>query len=42
MRAFGNDIFDKKIIEKILITMPSKFDPIMTTIEETNDMFTLS
>ncbi|XP_058732707.1 uncharacterized protein LOC131604272 [Vicia villosa] len=42
MRAFGDDILDKKIVEKILITMPPKFDPIVTTIEETKDLPTLS
>ena len=42
MRAFGEDILDKKIVEKILITMPQKFDPIVTTIEETKDLSTLS
>ncbi|XP_058776658.1 uncharacterized protein LOC131650979 [Vicia villosa] len=42
MRAFGDDILDKKIVEKILITMPPKFDPIVTTIEETKDLSTLS
>ena len=36
MRAFGEDI-----LEKILITMPQKFDPIVTTIEETKDLSTL-
>jgi len=42
MRAFGEDILEKKIIEKILITMPQKFDPIVTMIEETKDPSTLS
>ena len=42
MRAFGKNILDKKIVEKILITMLQKFDPIMTTIEETKDLSTLS
>ena len=42
MRAFGEDILDKKIVEKILITMPQKFDPIVTTIEEIKDLSTLS
>src|ERR1044072_5270935 len=41
MRAFGEDILDKKIVQKILITVPSKFDQIVTTIEETKDMSTL-
>ena len=42
MRAFGEDILDKKFVEKILITMPQKFDPFVTMIEETKDLSTLS
>ena len=42
MRAFGETILDKKIVEKILITIPPKFDPIVTTIEQTKDLSTLS
>lgn len=42
MRVFGEDIFDKKIVEKILIIMPLKFDPIMTTNEKTKYLSTLS
>lgn len=34
-------ILNKQIVKKILITMPPNFDPIVTTIEENKDLFTL-
>lgn len=42
MRVVGKNILDKKIIEKILITMPPNFNPIVTTIEEIKALSTLS
>lgn len=42
MRAFRKDILDKKIVEKILITMSLKFDLIVIMIEEIKDLSTLS
>ena len=42
MRAYGEEIPDKRIVEKILITVTDKFDPIVTTIESTKDLSTLS
>nr|KYP45272.1 hypothetical protein KK1_033146 [Cajanus cajan] len=42
MRAYGENILDKKIVEKILISVPRKYDPIVTTIEQTKDLSTLS
>nr|KYP71345.1 Signal peptidase complex catalytic subunit SEC11C [Cajanus cajan] len=42
MRAYGENILDKKIVEKILISVPCKYDPIVTTIEQTKDLSTLS
>nr|KYP34452.1 hypothetical protein KK1_044596 [Cajanus cajan] len=42
MRAYGKNILDKKIVEKILISVPHKYDPIVTTIEQTKDLSTLS
>nr|KYP71431.1 Retrovirus-related Pol polyprotein from transposon TNT 1-94 [Cajanus cajan] len=42
MKAYGENILDKKIVEKILISVPPKYDPIMTTIEQTKDLSTLS
>ncbi|XP_020235396.1 uncharacterized protein LOC109815168 [Cajanus cajan] len=42
MRAYGKNILDKKIMEKILISVPRKYDPIVTTIKQTKDLSTLS
>jgi len=42
MRAYGETILDKKIIEKILISIPQKYDAIATAIEQTKDSATLS
>jgi len=41
MRACGKNILTKKIIEKILISIPDIYDAIVTTIEQTKDLFTL-
>ena len=41
MRAYGETILDKKIVEKILISIPQKYDAITTTIEQTKDLTTL-
>ncbi|XP_043700170.1 uncharacterized protein LOC122650864 [Telopea speciosissima] len=42
MRAYCEDITDKKVIEKILISLTDKYDPIVTAIEESKDISTLS
>jgi hypothetical protein len=42
MRVVGKNIHDKNFFKKILITMPPKFDSIVTTIEEIKDLSTLS
>ena len=42
MRAYGENILDKKIVEKILISIPQKYDAIATAIEQTKDLATLS
>lgn len=42
MRAYGDTILDKKIVEKILISISDKYDSIVTTIEQTKDLSTLS
>nr|KYP52821.1 Copia protein [Cajanus cajan] len=42
MRAYSKNILDKKIVEKILISVSRKYDPIVTTIEQTKDLSTLS
>ena len=38
MRAYGETILDKKIVEKILISIPQKYDAIATAIEQTKDL----
>ncbi|XP_050902619.1 uncharacterized protein LOC127114817 [Lathyrus oleraceus] len=41
MRVYGEDIPDSKVVEKILRTMPMKFDHVVTTIIESHDTDTL-
>eukprot|EP00253_Pinus_taeda_P028636 PITA_28636 len=42
MRTHGETIEDRRIVEKILRVLPSKFDAIVTTIEETKDLSNFS
>jgi hypothetical protein len=42
MRVYGEDIPDSKVVEKILRTMPMKYDHVVTTILESHDTDTLS
>ncbi|XP_077237158.1 uncharacterized protein LOC143878809 [Tasmannia lanceolata] len=42
MRSYGETISDKKIVEKILISLPAKYDSIVGVIEETKDLSTLT
>ncbi|XP_039683033.1 heterogeneous nuclear ribonucleoprotein A2 homolog 1-like [Medicago truncatula] len=42
MRVYGEDIQDSKVVEKILRTMPMKYDHVVTTILESHDTDTLS
>ncbi|XP_014524278.1 uncharacterized protein LOC106780494 [Vigna radiata var. radiata] len=42
MRAYGENILDKKNFEKILISIPQKYDAIATAIEQTKYLATLS
>ena len=42
MRAYGETLTDKRVVEKILIKLLEKYDSIVTTIEETKDLTTLS
>jgi len=41
IRAYRKNIFDKKIIEKNLISIPHSFDVIVIAIERTKDLSTL-
>eukprot|EP00253_Pinus_taeda_P036444 PITA_36444 len=42
MRTHGETIEERRIVEKILTVLPSKFDAIVTTIEETKDLSNFS
>ncbi|KAK3000462.1 hypothetical protein RJ639_021063 [Escallonia herrerae] len=42
MTTHDEDISDRRIVEKTLISLPEKFDPIIAVIEETKDLSTLS
>ncbi|KAK3028838.1 hypothetical protein RJ639_037682 [Escallonia herrerae] len=38
MKTHGEDISDRRIVEKTLISLPEKFDPIIAVIEETKEL----
>ncbi|KAK3039924.1 hypothetical protein RJ639_027759 [Escallonia herrerae] len=42
IKTHGEDISDRRIVEKTLISLPEKFDPIVAVIEETKYLSTLS
>ncbi|XP_020238520.1 uncharacterized protein LOC109817617 [Cajanus cajan] len=42
MRVYGEDIPESKVVEKILRTMPMKFDHVVTTIIESHDTDTMT
>ncbi|PON49260.1 hypothetical protein PanWU01x14_231350, partial [Parasponia andersonii] len=42
MKIYGEDVPDKKIVDKILISLPEKFDSKVSVIEETKDTSKLS
>ena len=42
MRAYGENISETRVVEKILISLTEKYDPIVTAIEESKDISTLS
>jgi hypothetical protein len=39
MKAYGEDMPDRRIVEKILISLHEKFDPMVVVIEETKDLY---
>ena len=41
MKSYGDEIEDQHIVEKILISIPEKFVPIIVVIENTKDLKTL-
>jgi predicted glycosyltransferase len=42
MRAYGDNIPDQRVVEKILVSLTEKYDPIVAVIEQTKDLATLS
>ncbi|TXG67654.1 hypothetical protein EZV62_008929 [Acer yangbiense] len=42
MRTLGEDVTDQKVVEKILISLPEKYEHIVAAIEESKDLTTLS
>ena len=42
MKAYGEELLDKKVVEKILISLTPKFDPKLSTIEGTKDLSILT
>ena len=42
MKSYGEEISDKRIVEKLLISLPGKFVPIVAVIKETKDLSLLS
>ncbi|KAL0440851.1 UNVERIFIED_CONTAM: hypothetical protein Sradi_0024000 [Sesamum radiatum] len=42
LKAYGEDIPEKRVVEKLLISVTEKYDPIVTTIKETKDITTLT
>ena len=42
MRTHGEVLEERRIVEKLLRVLPSKFDVIVTTIEETKDIINFS
>ena len=41
MKSHGDTINDRKIVDKIMISLIEKFDPIVVVIEETKDLSTM-
>ena len=40
-KAYGDDLPEKKVVEKKLISLLAKYDPKVSTIEDTKDLSTL-
>jgi hypothetical protein len=38
LRQYGNDVENKRFIEKVLRSLPKKFEPIVVPIEEFKDL----
>jgi hypothetical protein len=42
LRSYGETVGDQKVVEKILRSLPTKFDPVVIAIEESEDLTQLS
>ena len=42
MKSYGEEISDKRIVEKLFIRLPNKYDPMVVLVEETKDPSLLS
>ena len=42
VRLFGSNFFDSRIVEKILVTVPERFETTITSMENTKDLFKLT
>jgi len=42
MKSHGDTIEDRRIVDKILISLIEKFDPMVAVIEETKDLSTMT
>ena len=42
LKTYGDDIKDERVVEKILTTLVSRFEPKVTAIEESKDLSTLT
>jgi hypothetical protein len=42
LRIHGEKIEDKKIVEKVLRILPKKFEMVVISIEESNDLYKLT
>ena len=42
IRLFGSNFFDSRIVEKILVTIPERFETAITSLENTKDLSKLT
>ena len=42
LRSYGEDVTDRKVVEKILRSLPQQYDTLVTTIEKCKDLSTYS
>ena len=42
MKTYGEEMSDKKIVEKIMISLPEKFETMVVVVEKTKDISRLS